>query len=638
MTNPKGYRRGTRYMFSRDFRKKGYIPLSTYMQVYKVGDIVDIKVGCGAVTKGMPHKSYHGKTGRVFNVTQHALGVIVNKRVRGKVLPKRINIRIEHVKHSQCRKDFLDRVKTNEAKKREAREKGIRVQLKRQKLVLTGPCDMGRTVSKRSPMYKWLFPRILEDVQLAKLSDHKYSSASNSILDPYMNVFWNWLVTKVPLWVAPNLITITGLIINIVTSVVLMYYAPLAKECAPRWAYFCCGMGLFIYQSLDAIDGKQARRTESSSPLGEMFDHGCDSVSTACIACRLGMHPNWLFFQTLTAVTLFYCSHWQTYVSGTLKFGKIDVTEAQVGIMSIHMISSFLGPEIWDLKMPFVGVPLKFGPVAMSCVSAALFYYATFSTIFAGGVGKNGSTVAIPLIGVDFSMSYGILAFSLEFLAGIGYFNTILCGGVGKNGSTVAGRGTSVLSPFLPIAMVVIPGFIISQKSESRIFEHHPCLYLATFGIVAAKITNKLVVAHMTKHEMTFMDSAYIGPAMLFLNQYFDFYIPEVYVLWLALIWSVFDLIKYSAQVCLEICDHMGIFLFKIKPKGDGVEPVVARQSNGMSQRAAAPRTPSGMSVVSSASTNYQTAGGGYSSSSSSSPSPQQPPARRLTRSRVAKT
>lgn len=39
-------------------------------------------------------------------------------------------------------------------------------------------------------------------------------------------------------------------------------------------------VGLFIYQSLDAIDGKQARRTNSSSPLGELFDHGCDAVST----------------------------------------------------------------------------------------------------------------------------------------------------------------------------------------------------------------------------------------------------------------------------------------------------------------------------------------------------------------------
>ena len=30
----------------------------------------------------MPHKSYHGRTGRVYNVAPHAVGVIVNKRVK----------------------------------------------------------------------------------------------------------------------------------------------------------------------------------------------------------------------------------------------------------------------------------------------------------------------------------------------------------------------------------------------------------------------------------------------------------------------------------------------------------------------------------------------------------------------------
>jgi len=49
---------------------------------------------------------------------------------------------------------------------------------------------------------------------------------------------------------------------------------------APRWAFFLCAVGLFVYQSLDAIDGKQARRTGTSTPLGELFDHGCDSIST----------------------------------------------------------------------------------------------------------------------------------------------------------------------------------------------------------------------------------------------------------------------------------------------------------------------------------------------------------------------
>ena len=62
MTNPKGYRRGTRDMFSRAYKTKGVEHLSTYLKCYKTGDIVDIK-GNGAFQKGMPHKSYHGKTG-----------------------------------------------------------------------------------------------------------------------------------------------------------------------------------------------------------------------------------------------------------------------------------------------------------------------------------------------------------------------------------------------------------------------------------------------------------------------------------------------------------------------------------------------------------------------------------------------
>uniref|UniRef100_A0A2K5CV85 60S ribosomal protein L21 n=1 Tax=Aotus nancymaae TaxID=37293 RepID=A0A2K5CV85_AOTNA len=71
MTNRKGKRRGTRYMFSRPFRKHGVVPLATCMRIYKKGDIVDIK-GMGTVQKGMPHK--------VYSVTQHAVGIVVNKQ------------------------------------------------------------------------------------------------------------------------------------------------------------------------------------------------------------------------------------------------------------------------------------------------------------------------------------------------------------------------------------------------------------------------------------------------------------------------------------------------------------------------------------------------------------------------------
>ncbi|ELW72733.1 60S ribosomal protein L21 [Tupaia chinensis] len=69
----------------------------------------------------MPHKCYHGKTGRVYNVTQHAVG-IVNKQVKGKILSKRINVRIEHIKHSKSRDSFLKRVKENDQKKKPKRK------------------------------------------------------------------------------------------------------------------------------------------------------------------------------------------------------------------------------------------------------------------------------------------------------------------------------------------------------------------------------------------------------------------------------------------------------------------------------------------------------------------------------------
>ena len=40
----------------------------------------------------------------------------------------------------------------------------------------------------------------------------------------------------------------------------------------------------------------------------------------------------------------------------------------------------------------------------------------------------------------------------------------------------------------------------------------------------------------MTKNELEYLDSVLIGPAMLFLNQYFNFFIKEYIVLWLCLV------------------------------------------------------------------------------------------------------
>ncbi|KAB2612317.1 60S ribosomal protein L21-1 [Pyrus ussuriensis x Pyrus communis] len=96
------------------FGKKGYIRLSTYLETYKIGDHVDIKVN-GAVHKGMPHKFYHGRTGRVWNVTKRTVGVEINKQVGNRIIRKMIHV---------CTEEFRIMKIKNDQLKAEAKAKG----------------------------------------------------------------------------------------------------------------------------------------------------------------------------------------------------------------------------------------------------------------------------------------------------------------------------------------------------------------------------------------------------------------------------------------------------------------------------------------------------------------------------------
>lgn len=73
-------------------------------------------------------------------------------------------------------------------------------------------------------------PVVLTEQQLKRLKEHKYASEGTTILDPCMQIFWKRLVEYCPLWVAPNLLTIIGLVVNIGTSVLLMIETNGAKE------------------------------------------------------------------------------------------------------------------------------------------------------------------------------------------------------------------------------------------------------------------------------------------------------------------------------------------------------------------------------------------------------------------------
>lgn len=119
---------------------------------------------------------------------------------------------------------------------------------------------------------------VLSTEDLDMIAAYKYKPGAYTRLDNTLTPFWNWAVMLLPLWMAPNLVTFLGLVGTTLAAGVLTSFSPSLEAEVPRWCSVLFAATLFLYQTLDAIDGKQARRTNSSSPLGQLFDHGCDTV------------------------------------------------------------------------------------------------------------------------------------------------------------------------------------------------------------------------------------------------------------------------------------------------------------------------------------------------------------------------
>merc|ERR1712066_947406 len=156
MPHKRGFKHGTRNKFTRPFRRNGAIRMVNYLAKHKIGQYVDILVD-SAIHKGLPHYFYHGRTGRIFNLNKTSAGVVVNKRVRNRIVPKKMNIRIEHLRTSRCRTAFAARIKENDDKKCAANKAGNIISTKR---VVAGPlpektikCDEAKVVLRSHKPY-----------------------------------------------------------------------------------------------------------------------------------------------------------------------------------------------------------------------------------------------------------------------------------------------------------------------------------------------------------------------------------------------------------------------------------------------------------------------------------------------------
>lgn len=158
---------------------------------------------------------------------------------------------------------------------------------------------------------------------------------------------------------SPNLITLVGLLFMIFNVILVFIYVPTMEpeDAGPSWIYFSFALGLWLYSTFDNVDGRQARRTGTSSPLGELFDHGCDALNCSfgsivqMSALGLG-HTKAAVIIFVIATTGFYLSTIEEYHTGTLYLGYINVpTEGLCLLCIMYCLSGVYGPVIWQTQL-----------------------------------------------------------------------------------------------------------------------------------------------------------------------------------------------------------------------------------------------------------------------------------------------
>ncbi|KAH0792329.1 CDP-alcohol phosphatidyltransferase family protein [Histomonas meleagridis] len=184
-----------------------------------------------------------------------------------------------------------------------------------------------------------------EDIDNAK--KYKYNGKDNSIfVKLFLRSFWDWCIQYVPKNIAPNLITFTGFLIEFFTFWVSLFSSNFLAQEIPRWLCFLNGISLFVYQTLDNLDGRQARRTNSSSPLGQFFDHGCDAITGVSelikVVATLNLGQTYVSFNFVFLMSIgFYFTSVEEYVLHEFNLGFINGPDE--GLLILAFVHVFVG-------------------------------------------------------------------------------------------------------------------------------------------------------------------------------------------------------------------------------------------------------------------------------------------------------
>ena len=191
-------------------------------------------------------------------------------------------------------------------------------------------------------VHTWIFEpatsernsKAFTDAGIEAIANHKYKAGHYTFLDNLLNPIWTWLTNLLPMWLAPNAVTMLGGLHCALSYFTTWYYSPNFATPLPDWVVFLSGYCTIAYYTLDCMDGKQARRTGQSSPLGQLFDHGfdciCNLAHSSTQAGYLLLESRWFFAFQGSLFFAFFMAQWEEYYTGMLPhaMGNFGVTGA----------------------------------------------------------------------------------------------------------------------------------------------------------------------------------------------------------------------------------------------------------------------------------------------------------------------
>lgn len=188
---------------------------------------------------------------------------------------------------------------------------------------------------------------------------YKYQIKDSSVLTPY---FYKYVVNPlfpvlVPWWIPANFITIIANLF-IFGALYLSFQVPAGSS----WAFLACAAGIFLYTLGDHFDGKQAKRTQTGSALGEFFDHFHDIFNNGIVLMllfqRFGIeNPYLVAFLLMISYWAHAALFYEQLKTKWLVFEKIGAVESVLFVILLFVVGSFdFGYSF--LTMPVMGFKL----------------------------------------------------------------------------------------------------------------------------------------------------------------------------------------------------------------------------------------------------------------------------------------